>query len=116
MPSPSTPSPVTAEALDSANGADISAKQGPPAADAARATYFWGGFSCRRYGVADSIPAEMGRLPAQALSGWARRVASISLETSWAARADEDARRAFASALCDAARQFVKEWAPPVEA
>ena len=114
VPSPRTPAPVEAAALEAARKAkaDIGAAHGPPAEEAAAATYFWGGYTVRRLGVPASIPPHCGPLPEPAQGGWARRVASVSLETAWAVREGAADRERFAAALAEATREFVREWSP----
>jgi len=92
-PSPDIPVPVSPEALRRAEQGhhDIRAINGPPDAVARASTYFWGGYSIRRYGVADTIPAPCSPLPKEA-AAWTKDVAAIQLETAWNARQSEHAR------------------------
>ena len=93
-PSPFHPAPVSAEALQHAQHQqhDIHARSGPPHEVARAATYFWGGYSIRRYAVADTIPPQSSPLPEES-GAWNESVAAIQLETAWSARQSEQARR-----------------------
>lgn len=78
---------------------------------AAAATYFWGAYTCRRYGAASTIPENMDPLTAEARSEWGSKVAAVQLETSWdGVRESERARAAFGQGLCEATQEVLQAW------
>jgi len=116
-PSPTHPQPVTREALDASshdNDTDTTGRNGPPSANAAPATYFWGGYTVRRYGcLAHTVPPRASPLPVEDADSWAKRVVAVQIETCWDARVDDAARERFASALRRAVDVFVEQNRPP---
>eukprot|EP00929_Paragymnodinium_shiwhaense_P089251 TRINITY_DN49431_c0_g2_i1.p1 TRINITY_DN49431_c0_g2~~TRINITY_DN49431_c0_g2_i1.p1 ORF type:complete len:349 (-),score=64.17 TRINITY_DN49431_c0_g2_i1:93-1139(-) len=108
-PSPQLPHPVAKEDLPTAKSS--SAVVCPPPPSDRVSTYFWGGYSVRRYGAPSTIPAHCNPLSDEAQKTWATAVGAVQLETSWAdAREDEGAQRNFARALQEAAEEFLLAW------
>lgn len=86
-PSPDIPSPVTAS----------------------EPTYFHGGFTARRYGAPDTVPAGSNPLSGAARQTWAQHVAAVQVETSWVGvRDDTTAKEKFAQALRESVDMFLK--------
>jgi len=112
-PSPLNREPVSKQALDRAASKaseDTTACTGPPSAAASPSTYFWGGYTARRYGgPAAAVKLQAKDDPLDALTEtWTRSVSAIQLETSWACREDAACRLRFATALRSAVESFIK--------
>lgn len=92
-PSDRHPQPVSRELLQG----------GPPMLDAGGmpnvSTYFWGGYTTRRYGVPRSIPDHFQPLPKEP---WTEQIAVIQLENEVRVREDPAVRATYAAALRDA--------------
>eukprot|EP00933_Yihiella_yeosuensis_P045385 TRINITY_DN4074_c1_g7_i1.p1 TRINITY_DN4074_c1_g7~~TRINITY_DN4074_c1_g7_i1.p1 ORF type:complete len:360 (+),score=45.61 TRINITY_DN4074_c1_g7_i1:104-1183(+) len=113
-PSPDIPEPVTSDAIAAAKASklDVKALTGPPEEAARAATYFWGGYSARRYGAPDTVPAHCNPLPPSDEAPWVKKVAAVQLETSWTgARENADARAHFAQSLHSAVVVLLETWA-----
>merc|ERR1712060_744776 len=115
-PSPTTPEPVKAIPLykfrEEHGEADICAKTGPPPTAMAKAvTYFWGGYTSRRYGMPHTVPAEAAPLSAEDQENWAGKVAAIQLETSWLGVRDGILQqRSFGGTLSWAVENLLGSW------
>ena len=111
VPSLETPRPVSEAALDAAAAArvDVAAASAPPSSAAARdATYFWGGYSARRYGAPTTVPDGKDPLSRAQIDDWASHVSAIQVETAWdGVRDTSDHRKAFADKFVDAVRLFL---------
>ena len=108
-PSPARPAPCTAGALEAAEraGGDTRGKAGPPEEEVRGGTYFWGGYSIRRYCLPPTVPPEHSPLVGLDAE-WATRVAGVQAEVCWEARESPEARSRFGKAMAEALSEFLE--------
>ena len=115
-PSHEHPVPVDRETLAAAKLADLdvrgSSAPPPKGSPGAKAAYFHGGFSCRRYGAPATVLADKSPLSHAQIADWGSDVAAVQLELAWAGcRECHASRRKFGKKLKEDVRLFLWEHA-----